>query len=82
MVIYRLKEDLFFAERGTLFIQHPNKSNRFYPDRSYEQDGTMAGTPIYPDLHGFTYEEIETASHLFELVYRSVDPEEEETGDS
>jgi len=81
MVIYRLKEDLFFAQRGTLFIQHPNKINRFYPEQDYAKDGTGAGTPVYDDLHGFTREEVEGA-FCMELVYQSVEPIEEETGDS
>lgn len=73
ITIYRLTQDLFFTPRGTLFIQHPDYVNRYYPESAYDVEANEdTGKPHLTDLYGFTKADVEGHPELFEPVYSTV----------
>jgi len=73
MKVYRLTEDIFFKPKGTLFFQHPDYVNRYYPESAFDveaDEGT--GKPWQIDIYGFLAHDIEEHPELFEPVYSTV----------
>ena len=70
MRIYRLKEDVFFKPKGTIFIQHPDYINRYYPESAYDLEADKnTGKPYETSIYGFCAADILNHPELFEPVY-------------
>jgi len=46
-LIYKLKKDIPGVQAGTLYLQHPNAVNRYFPESSYENGKLKHDIPFH-----------------------------------